>query len=283
MFFSEAARRIGSLNLNLIRLLFALALFMIFQGLTGQDIIPFNAPGHVWMYLSLSGLVGFVFGDLFLFRAFVLIGARLSMLIYASVPVITLFLGWIFLGQTIGLEEFIGILLTLTGIAIVVLFRAPAPHEPDPAEIIHRKKRFSRGILFCVLGAVGQAGGLIIARLGTGTDFSAFGATQIRVIAGIIGFSVIFLVTGRFKNFVTSIQNPKALSLVVIGAFFGPFLGVSLGLRAAQLTTAGIAATLMAITPVLIIPPSVIIYKEKITVLEILGTVITIAGVAVLV
>ncbi len=283
MLFSEAGRRIGSLNLNLIRLILAMGIFMTFLGLTGQPVVPYNASAQLWMYLSLSGLVGFVFGDLFLFRAFVLIGARLSMLVYSSVPVITLFLGWIFLRETIGAEEFLGIVLTLTGIATVVLFRAPAPHEPDPAEIIHRKKRFTQGILFGFLGAVGQAGGLIIARFGAGTEFSAFGATQIRVIAGIVGFSLIFLFTRRFKNFFSSIRNYRAMVLVAAGAFFGPFLGVSLGLRAAQLTTAGIAATLMAITPVLIIPPSVILYKEKITPLEILGTFVTLAGVAILV
>jgi len=283
MLFSEAGRRIGSLNLNLIRLIVALVYFMVFLGLTGEQVIPIDAPARVWITLSLSGLVGFVFGDLFLFRAFVLIGARISMLIYSSVPVIALFFGWIFLGETISFQSFIGVVLTLAAIAGVVLFRAPAPHEPDPVQIIHRKKIFTQGVLFGFLGALGQAGGLVIARFGTGTEFSAFGATQIRVIAGIIGFGLIFLVTGRFKKFVHSLKNPKALALVFAGAFVGPFLGVSLGLRAAQLTTTGIAATLMAITPVLIIPPSILLYKERITLLEVVATFVTLGGVAILV
>ena len=282
MAFSEAGKRIGSLNLNLIRLITAFGYFLIFMIFTGEPLIPTQAPVSVWIYLSLSGLVGFVFGDLFLFRAFVLIGARLSMLIYASVPMITLFLGWVFLGETIGLEQFLGVVLTLGGIATVVLFRAPDPHEPDPTKVLQRRKDFLQGIGFGFLGALGQAGGLIIARFGTGTDFSAFGATQIRVIAGILGFGIIFLVTGRFPQFVQRIRNRQAMTLVALGAFLGPFLGVSLGLRAAQLTTAGIAATLMAISPVLIIPPSIILYKERITLLEVVGTFVTLGGVAVL-
>lgn len=62
--------------------------------------------------------------------------------------------------------------------------------------------------------------------------------------------------------------------------FFGPFLGVSFSLIAVKYTAAGVAATLMSIVPVLIIAPSVIFFREKVTFKEIAGAIIAVGGVA---
>jgi drug/metabolite transporter (DMT)-like permease len=69
---------------------------------------------------------------------------------------------------------------------------------------------------------------------------------------------------------------------IAMGGFFGPFLGVSLGLFAAQNTTTGVAATIIALVPVLIIPPSVLIFGEKVTAREIVGAVVAVTGVGLL-
>jgi drug/metabolite transporter (DMT)-like permease len=61
---------------------------------------------------------------------------------------------------------------------------------------------------------------------------------------------------------------------------FGPFIGVSLSLMAVQYARAGIASTLMALTPVLILFPYALIYKQKITPKEILGVIVSMTGVA---
>jgi drug/metabolite transporter (DMT)-like permease len=70
------------------------------------------------------------------------------------------------------------------------------------------------------------------------------------------------------------------MKALVIGAFFGPFLGISFSLLAVKFTQAGIASTIMAIVPILILAPSAWIYKEKITIVEIAGAVLSVAGVA---
>ena len=62
-------------------------------------------------------------------------------------------------------------------------------------------------------------------------------------------------------------------------AVFGPFIGVSLSLMATLYTHAGIAQTIMATTPVIIIAPSYFLFKQKVTPLEIVGAIISVIGV----
>lgn len=111
-------------------------------------------------------------------------------------------------------------------------------------------------------------------------DFNAFAATQIRVLAGIIGFSILFLFMRRWKLVFKAMRNTQAMGRLSIGAFFGPFLGVSFSLLAVRYTTTGVASTIMAIVPVLIIPPAVLFFKEKLTSKEIIGSFIAVGGVA---
>jgi drug/metabolite transporter (DMT)-like permease len=84
----------------------------------------------------------------------------------------------------------------------------------------------------------------------------------------------------RWPRVWAALKHGSAMKRITLGAFFGPFLGVSFSLLAVQHTETGVAATLMAIVPVLIILPAVIIFKEKVNWKEILGAVVTVAGVA---
>ncbi len=296
--FESAGKRIGSLTVNITRLVLAAGLFAIFGLLTYGSVIPLNVPREAWLWLSLSGLVGFVIGDLFLFQAFVDIGARVSMLIYASVPPLTALIARFVLDERLTLQGLLGMALTVGGIAWVVLRRPAEPEQPDQHGVpvapfadpegeasgfasSLRQTRI-RGALFAFGGALGQAGGLVLGRLGAGTTLNPFAATQIRVFAGIVGFTVVFTVTGKWAAVGKAVRDPGAMARVSTGALFGPFLGVSLGLYAAQNTSAGIASTIMALVPVLIIIPSVLLFKEKVTLREVLGAIVAVTGVGIL-
>ncbi|MFW6293935.1 MAG: DMT family transporter, partial [Spirochaetota bacterium] len=158
------------------------------------------------------------------------------------------------------------------------------PPEPtrDAGQQATRHPHHVRGALFAFGGALGQAGGLILGRLGAGVTLNPFAATQIRVFAGIIGFAVVFTMTRRWRTVATAVRDAGAMGRVSLGAFFGPFLGVSLGLYGAQNTSAGIASTIMALVPVLIIVPSVLVFKERVTVREVLGAFVAVVGVGLL-
>ena len=276
--FESAGRRIGSLVVNIVRLVMAAALFALYGWVVRGMAIPLDLPRTAWVWLGLSGLVGFVIGDLFLFQAFVDIGARVSMLIYASVPPLTAILGLLVLDETLGVLGIAGMVLTVTGITIVVARRtsgAPAPQKG----VRHMR---TRGVLLAFGGALGQAGGLILGRLGAGRTFDAFAATQIRVLAAIVGFAAVFTLSRRWRTVGPALRDGGAMARVGLGAVFGPFLGVSLGLFAAQNSTAAIASTIMALVPVLIIAPAVVLFRERVTMREIAGAIVAVTGVAML-
>lgn len=269
-----AARRIGSLTVNLVRLVFAF-LFLSVAGVVVRGLpLPSDATPHNWIWLTVSGLVGFTFGDLCLYRAYIVLGPRLSSLMMSLVPPITALIGWIVLGETLTPRDLLGMTLTVGGIAWAILERkrpnVAVPHTVTPA-----------GVALGLGGAVGQAGGLILSKIGM-AGYDAFAATQVRVIAGMAGYSLLFFALRWWPNVRTGIRDRKALGFAAIGAFFGPFLAVTLSLIAIRETVAGVAASIMALTPVLIIPLVILFRGEKVGIGGLIGALVAVSGVALL-
>jgi len=273
--FESAGKKVGSLAVNLIRLVLAFVFLTIYLKISRGMFFPVDAGKQQWIWLSLSGLVGLVIGDLFLFQSYVVISARVSQLIMSLTPPITALISWVILGEVLKPMNWVGMAITMTGISMVILKREK--------KIGKEKRKLTTayslpGILLAVGGALGQAFGLVLSKKGMGS-YDAFASSQIRVITGIAGFILIFIITRRWKKVFKAFRNTSAMKRITLGAIFGPFLGVSLSLLAVQHTKAGIAATIMAIVPVLIIPPAVLFFKEKVNWKEIMGAVIAVAGV----
>ncbi len=270
--FEKAGKEIGSQPLNLIRLVIAMVFLCTYTTLTRGLPLPVDASLNAWGWLLLSGLVGLVIGDLLLFEAFVRIGARISMLIYASVPPISGILAYFLLGESMTVKQIIGMFVTLTGIAIVILVKGDG----------NKKVKLSHplaGILLAFGGALGQSLGYIIGKFGL-QSYDPFAATQIRIIAGIIGFSLVFTYRKSWPNVFKSLKKKSAMITLTIGSFFGPFIGVSLSLLAIQHTNPGVASTLMSVTPVILIPVAIFVKKEKVHLKETFGACVAVAGVA---
>jgi drug/metabolite transporter (DMT)-like permease len=279
MSFESAGKKIGSLQVNLIRLVIAFFIYGILNYFRRGMILPLDASAESWFWLALSGLVGFVIGDLLLFQSFVVVGARIAMLIMALTPPITAFVGWLMLDEVLSVMNWVGMIVTLTGISIVILKREKNEEEPNKKRKITMNYSV-KGILLAFGGAVGQGVGLVLSKKGMG-EYDAFAASHIRVITGMVGFAVIILITRRYGKIWSALKHVSAMKRVALGSFFGPFLGVSFSLLAIQHTRAGIAATIMSIVPVLIIPPAIIFFHEKVNWKEIIGAVITVGGVAI--
>jgi len=269
--FERASMKVGSLSVNIIRLFLGLLFLSIFSLIRRGMVLPFDATAENWTWLLLSGLVGFVFGDLFLFKSYTIIGSRFAMLIMTLVPPITALTGWLILGEKLSLMNYLGMALTIGGIALAIFSKGEGDKKL-------RLKLSLKGILFAFGGALGQAVGLVLSKFGM-KDYDPFAATQIRIIAGIVGFTILVTVLGRWKRVGDALKNGRGMLNITIGSFFGPFLGVSFSLLAVVYTTTGVASTIMAIVPVLIIPPAVLLFKQKITWLEVIGAFISISGV----
>jgi drug/metabolite transporter (DMT)-like permease len=270
----QASIKVGSLSVNVIRLflgfLFLTAFTFFYRGI----IIPLDASPETWFWLLLSGFIGFLFGDLFLFKSYTIIGSRFSMLVMTLVPPMAAIMGRIILGEKLSVLSYLGMLLTISGISLAIFNRNKADGKLT-------LKLSLKGLLFAFFGAVGQALGLVLSKFGM-KNYDPFAATQIRIIAGFTGFVILVTLLKRWPDVISSLKNKHAMRGISIGSFFGPFLGVSFSLIAISYTKTGIASTIMALVPILIIPPVVLIYKHKISLAEILGALISFGGVALL-
>lgn len=278
--FEKASRKVGSLSVNMIRLCMAFVFLGSYSWVTRGLFLPVDATAFQWFWLSLSGLVGFVLGDYFLFRSYEVISARISMLIMALAPPIAALISWIALDESLNYKQGLGMLLTFAGIALVILKREVDP-DNDDSESNQKKVKLNYplvGLLLAFGGAVGQAGGLVLSKVGM-QDYNVIAAVNIRVITGIAGFALMFLFSNKWSFLVSAVKNPVAMKRITLGAIFGPFLGVTFSLLAIKYTSTGVASAIMSIVPVIIIAPAILIFKEKFNSKEIIGALITVGGV----
>lgn len=272
--FTNAGRRIGSLIVNRTRLIIASVFLSLAHWIVLGTFFPYHAPAENWFWLSLSGIVGLVLGDIFLFQAFVLVGPRISMLMMSLAPVIAAIQAWVFLHEALSGGQILGILITLSGIAWVVL-EGNGMHRGD--------RDYGRGILFGLGGAIGQATGFVLAKNGLGGNFSPISANLIRMLSAMIVLWAITFFQREAKLTIRTLFNDKkGVLFTIAGAFFGPFVGVSLSLFALQHIEVGVASTLTSLPPVFLLPISYIFLKERFGWGAVAGTLLAMIGVAIL-
>jgi drug/metabolite transporter (DMT)-like permease len=237
--------------------------------------VPSEATGGQWIWLGLSGIIGLALGDAFLFQAYVHIGARLTTLIMALDPVFSTIIAWVWLGEELNAVEIVGILVTIFGVGWVVLERTNANGS-------HSKKDLLLGIL-CGIGAVlGQAIGFVLTKKGLANDFSPLSGVVIRIlVATIVMWGLAFL-HHKIRFTLDGFKDTIARNNIIAGSIVGPTRGVWLSMVAVQLIPVGIASTIMATRPVIMIPLSRYIYHEKTSPRAFIGTVIALVGVAII-
>lgn len=268
LFFEKAGHKVGSLSVNIIRIFLAVIFLGITLMLTGNSFFPTDATPENWFWLGLSGVVGFFIGDLLLFQSYVVIGSRTSQLVMSLAPMLTAVIGWFFLNEILSLQSIIGILVSVSGVIIAIAGKRLKLNIP------------LKGFLYALGGALGQALGLILSKRGIG-DYDPLAATQIRAIFGFGSFLILMIYLKRMDRVVLALRDFKSMKAITIGTIFGPFIGVALSLYAIQRTDTGVAAALMALAPIIIIVPSAIMFKEKITAQQVIGAFISMAGAAV--
>ncbi|HHW81644.1 MAG TPA: DMT family transporter [Bacteroidales bacterium] len=268
LYFEKAGHTVGSLTVNLIRLFLALIFLGVALMATGNSFIPTDATAESWFWLAISGVVGFFIGDLLLFQSYVVIGSRTSQLVMSLAPMLTAIIGWVFLSEVLSLQSIIGILVSVSGVIIAIAGKRLKLNIP------------LKGFLFALGGALGQALGLVLSKKGMG-DYDPLAATQIRAIFGFVSFLILMIYLKRMNRVVLAFKDFKSMKAITIGTIFGPFIGVVLSLFAIQRTHTGVASALMALAPIIIIIPSAIMFKEKVTAQQVIGAFISMAGAAI--
>lgn len=279
------SKRLGNLTLNVLRMGLALLFSLVLFGMVTGSMLPPGASTEAAGWMLLSGLVGYVIGDFCLFQCYIIIGSRYGQLFMTLAPLSAALMAWMTLGQQMTGKSVIAMLVTLWGIGISVLGRG------DHHKISLRLP--VNGVLYAIGAAVCQGVGLVLSKIGMDhyevsmmaeADIPEwlipFSANFYRCIAGIIGFSLLLFYRDGMAPLREAVHDKKGLSVATATTIFGPFVGVGFSLMAVQYTAAGIASTLMAMTPIIIILPSYWLFHEKITWRSVIGAVISVLGVS---
>jgi drug/metabolite transporter (DMT)-like permease len=275
--FTLAGRRIGSDVVNRVRLVLAALGLSLTHLLLHGELWPIHAEPFRWGWLGLSGTVGLVLGDGCLFHAFLLIGPRRAMLLMTLAPVISTLLAWGWLGETLHPVEIGAVLLAVGGIAWVVSEGQQA--QGAPAE---SRRQYILGVLLGLGGALGQALALVTAKQGLVGDFPSLSATLIRMLVALGVIWLPPLVRGQVGATWRALGDKETWPSLVGGSLTGPFLGVWLSMVAVQRAQVGIASTLMALSPIILIPLDHWIFRERISLRSVAGTVVALAGATVI-
>lgn len=290
MFAEVASKRMGSLPFNVVRMTMSLLMLAgVMWWFTGTP-YPSGADSETWIWLSLSGFVGYVLGDFCLFNSYILIGSRYGQLLMTLAPPAAALFGWILMRQQMAPIALLGMCITILGIGTAI-YRPKRKRTNEPLS--------PRGILFGIGAAMGQGVGLVLSAKGlmhyeelaegggvhllhgaTAALILPFAATAMRAITGLIGFSIWTALKGQLSDLQRGIRDPRTMLFALGATITGPFIGVSLSLMATLYTSIGIAQTIMAMTPVLIILPTYLFFHQRIRLREIIGAVISVCGVA---
>jgi drug/metabolite transporter (DMT)-like permease len=204
-------------------------------------------------------------------------------------PLSAALMAWVTLGQQMTAMNIVAMMVTLFGISISVLGRGE-----------HHKVSLKlplNGVLFAIGAAICQGVGLVLSKIGMNHYelgianplqqgevmpewLIPFSANFYRCVAGIIGFTILLYYRDGMAPLREAIHDKKGLTVATATTIFGPFVGVGFSLMAVQYTAAGIASTLMAMTPIIILLPSYWIFHEKITWKAVVGAVISVVGVS---
>lgn len=277
------SKRMGNLTLNLSRMVITLVFSAVLFWSVGGTPLPAKASNEAYLWMMLSGLVGYVIGDFCLFQCYIIIGSKFGQLFMTLAPIAAAITAWFTLGQEIRPQALLAMLVTLGGIAISVLGRGDG-HKLS-------LKLPLAGVLFAIGAAVCQGVGLVLSKIGMNHYEASltsglqpwllpFHANFFRCIAGVIGFSLLMAFREGFKPLKRGVRDGKGMAAAVLTTIFGPFVGVGCSLLAVQYTAAGIASTLMALTPIIIILPAWWLFKQPVTMKSLLGALISVIGVS---
>lgn len=283
LFAEVASKRMGTLVLNVWRMLLTILLLGIVLWWTCGKPWPQYASTDVWKWFLASGFMGFVFGDYCLFNAYIVMGSRFGQLFMTLASPFAAIAAWFMMGETMNLLALLGMIVTLSGIGISIMGK-------DDAGARHLKLP-RKGILLGIGAGMGQGIGLVLSKQGLmhyaaeipaeATDVVAmmpFAGTQIRAIMGLIGFGATLLFLGKWRNMLRFFTDVRGAAAAMGAILLGPFFGVSLSLMAVGMTNTGVAQTLMSLTPILILWPSRMMFGTKVSMQEVVGAVIAVTG-----
>jgi len=272
---TSAGKHVGALAVGFLRLVLAVGMLMVYCYFSRGLAWPSDASPRVWQVLGVSGFLGFFVADLCLFKAFLIIGPRLSLLVTSLTPLLTVLISWAWQGRTLDPQAWLGMSITLAGVLWVVLEQRDGDEHP------HSRKMLRYGLILAFVATAAQSVGMVLAKDGI-ADYDPAASALIRILGALIGYCLLITLTRRWRPMVAATWQCKPMLIVVGGTIVGPVVGVPICMLALQKCHVGVVTTILATIPVMILPFSVYLYGERVSARAIGGAVVAAAGVALL-
>jgi drug/metabolite transporter (DMT)-like permease len=251
LLFGELKGRVALLRLVRWQMLAALALTgAVSLALGGwRGLLPWQLG-----LLAASSFCAVVIGSTTYFAAIFAAGPRNTALLFSLTAPFALVLGYLFLGETIGQRQGLGIALVLAGIVLAIgMPKAEAGREAPTSW----SRTLPAGIVFGAVTAFFQALGNLLARPAMAAGVEPFTAMAVRSAFAAVVFIAIALVARALP--IKAALRPyrfawRDLSVAVVASFIGAGLGMSLLMAALARGQVGVVSTLASMTPVMILP-----------------------------
>ena len=236
----------------------------------------------------ISGIIGFGVGDYGLFRAYPILGSRLTMVMTQCLAApFAASIEWLWMGETLSLGQVLAGMAILVGVALAL-----APSETTDVD----RKHWKAGILWGLMSAFGQGFGAVLSRkalslVEAGVTVDGLSQAYQRVLGGLTVMAVLLLfrkmrlrngATIRTEVALTPVTMKLLVALIVANTLCGPTLGVGAYQWALSSLPSGIVLSVVALSPLVIIPLAMKFEGERPTLRSIIGSVVAVAGVVVM-
>ena len=254
--------RSGTASLALFALLLATGSYTSLEGVALITVVS----------MAGSGIMGQAVGDTLYINALGLLGVSRSFPITNSAyPFITFVLAVILLGEDLTWTTPLGGALIVAGITWIVLEQ----RRGDAAEPV--RVDVARGVFFAVAAAAAWATATVWLR-GQQGDLDAIAAASIRIPAASLAVMGTIAATRGGERPLRSLQR-NSVAVVALAGLLGTGLGSVLFIYAVDELGAAETAFLTTSAPLFALPMGVLFLGERLTARVLLGTVVTIAGI----
>lgn len=281
--YTFAGRRVGSNTTAHIRLWFALAMSLLIHTLVSGRLIPVIGTPISLAATVVSGILGYFLADLFIFKAFLYIGPRDTMLILTTSPLFSALFAFLFYGEMLSFPDIFAGLLILGGIVIVVKDPRQWGEGDGGGDGARSGGRKMVGVAAGFLGSLGQSLGLIFSKYSLVAGDSPLEINVYRIAAGLAAMVLFLTFRGSLVSDFKKMQDRRALFLIAFGALIGPSLGVLAALYAVLFIPVGLSAVLMQTTPIMLLPFEKFLFGRRISPISIVGTLVSLAGIGLLI
>jgi drug/metabolite transporter (DMT)-like permease len=267
--FGRLGKSLSPLVLNLAKGCIAIALIVVTLVLRAN--LQPELPSAAVFWLLLSGAIGIGLGDTAYFKAINGLGARRALLMESLAPPLAALLALVFLGEQLSAIAWMGIFLTILGVAWVISERVPVVDGASP--------HLGWGVAWGLLAALGQASGAVMSRGALAdTVVDPLWSGLLRIVAGVV--VLVFLVgwRGQVRAKLRPLRSRQLLPVVALAAFLGTYLGIWLQQISFKYTPAGIAQALLATSPLFVLPIAAVM-GDRITWRAVLGVLVAIGGI----